>query len=541
MAKYIENPVLRGFNPDPSICRVGDDYYMATSTFEWFPGCQIHHSRDLKHWQLVVRPLDRPSQLDIRGVPDSCGVWAPCLTHRDGVFYLVYTRVRSFQGIWKDLSNYLVTTDDMAAKWSEPVYLNSSGFDPSLLHDDDGRSWLTNMIVDQRGQELFGGIALQEYDKAAHKLLGEPQIISSGTERGCTEGPHLYRRNGYYYLLTAEGGTGYNHCVSVARSRSITGPYEVHPGNPLITSEDAPDAFLQKTGHGDLVETQGGEWYISFLTGRPLNRQGRCITGRESGLERLAWHDDEWPYLACGGRLARCKVEAPDLPEYRFEAEPERLDFTTPDINIHFQALRIPLTPDWVNQTDRPGYLRLYGRESLSSWFEQSLIARRVQAHSSEASTCVEFAPETFQQMAGLVCYYNSAHYHYLHILGDDFGRRASGQPVRKFLNIISSDSAGSREALTRPLEITGVNSVYLQAVFNGAALQFYYAVVEGEWQPIGPVLDGSILSDDYVQQSGTGEFYPAFTGAFFGLCCQDLAGKKHHADFSYFTYREHR
>ena len=540
MAQYIENPVLRGFNPDPAICRVSDDYYMATSTFEWFPGCQIHHSRDLRHWRLVGRPLDRLTQLDMKGVPDSCGVWAPCLTHYAGIFYLVYTQVRSFQGIWKDLSNHLVTSEDITGSWSEPVALNSSGFDPSLFHDDDGRSWLLNMIVDHRRQRLFGGIGLQEYDKATQQLTGKPQLIFAGTAHGCTEGPHLYRRNGYYYLLTAEGGTGYNHCVSVARSRAISGPYKIHPANPLITSQHTPEAYLQKTGHGDLVQTQGGEWYISFLTGRPLTQRGRCITGREAGLERLAWHEDNWPYLACGGRVARRQVEAPDLPDYPFDAEPETLDFETPDINIHFQALRVPLTPDWVNQTDRPGYLRLYGRESLSSCFEQSLVARRVQAHNTEASTCVEFAPQTFQQMAGLVCYYNSAHYHYLHIHGDDFGRRATGQPVRKFLNVISSDTGNYSEALAVPLEITGADSVYMRADFNGAALQFYVALAAGEWQPIGPVLDGSILSDDYVAQSGTGDFYPAFTGAFFGLCCQDLSGKKQHADFSYFAYREH-
>ena len=540
MAQYIENPVLSGFNPDPTICRVKDDYYMATSTFEWFPGCQIHHSRDLRHWRLICRPLNRVSQLDMRGVPDSCGVWAPCLTYNADVFYLVYTHVRSFQGLWKDLSNYLVTSTDIMGEWSEPLYLNSSGFDPSLFHDDDGRCWLVNMIVDQRQERLFGGISLQEYDKAAQRLVGEPRGIFAGSEQGCTEGPHLYKRNNYYYLLTAEGGTGYDHCVSLARSNKITGPYEVHPGNPLITSKYAPDACLQKTGHGDLVQTQGGEWYISFLMGRPLTRRGRCITGRETGLERLAWHDDDWPYLAYDGQVARQKVEAPNLPDYPFKAEPERLDFDTPDLDIHFQALRVPLTPDWINQTERPGYLRIYGRESLSSRFEQSLFARRVQAHCTKASTCVEFTPETFQQMAGLVCYYNSAHYHYLHILGDDFGRRATGKPVRKFLNVISSDSGRYSEALAVPLEITDVDSIHMLADFNGSALQFYFALDSGEWQPIGPVLDGSILSDDYVMQSGTGEVRAAFTGAFFGLCCQDLSGDRLHADFSYFAYKEY-
>jgi xylan 1,4-beta-xylosidase len=539
MAETIENPVLRGFNPDPAICRVNDDYFLVTSTFEWFPGCQIHHSRDLRHWQLLSRPLDSISQLNLKGVPDSCGVWAPCLTHTDGLFYLVYTIVRSFQGVWKDLSNYLVTSTDINGPWSQPIYLNSSGFDPSLFHDDDGRSWLLNMLVDNRHQKLFGGIALQEYDKAAQQLVGDTYPIFAGTELGCTEGPHLYSLNGYYYLLTAEGGTGYEHGITVARSRSIAGPYEVHPANPMISSRDTPGAYLQKTGHGSLVRAQNGAWYTSFLAARPLTTRGRCITGRETALEHIVWGDDDWPYLAGGGQVARQRVEAPDLPDYPFLAKAEGPDFNSPEIDIHFQALRVPMTPDWVNQSERPGYLRLYGRESLSSCFEQSLVARRVQAHATAASTSVEFEPETFQQMAGLVCYYNSAHYHYLHISGDEFGSRARGQPMRKFINVITANAGQISEALPAALEVTGIETVYMKVDYSGAALQFYFALAPGEWQAIGPVIDGSILSDDYVQQSGTGDFYPAFTGAFVGLCCQDLSGQALHADFGFFAYRE--
>jgi xylan 1,4-beta-xylosidase len=536
----IENPILRGFNPDPAICRVGEDYYIVTSTFEWFPGYQIHHSKDLVNWQLVRRPLDRVSQLDMRGEPDSCGVWAPCLTHHDGVFYLLYTNVRSFQGMWKDMPNYLVTATDIMGEWSEPVYLNSSGFDASLFHDDDGKCYLVNMLMDHRRNRFFGGIVLQEYDRETQQLMGDVHHIFEGTEHDRTEGPHLYKRNGWYYLLVAEGGTGYDHCMTVARSRSITGPYEVHPENPMVTSKYEPEAYLQKTGHGGFVETQNGEWYTSFLTSRPLSTRGRCILGRESGLERLQWCDDDWPRLAHGGQVARQHVEAPDLPEHPFASAPERTAFDTDEIDLQFQAPRIPLTEDWVNQSSRRGFMRISGRESLSSCFDQSLVARRVQAHHSEASTCVEFEPETFQQMAGLVCYYNTLHYHYLHVYGDDFGRRAKGEPVRKFINIFSSTSTGTSEAYETGIDITGRERIYLKADFNGAALQFYYGFDEGEWEPIGPVLDGSILSDDFVEQGGTQDFYPCFTGAFYGMCCQDLSGDGLHADFAWFEYREY-
>ena len=156
----ITNPILTGFNPDPSICRVGDDFYIATSTFDWFPGVQIHHSRDLVHWHLLTRPLTRVSQLNMKGNPDSCGVWAPNLTYKDGTFYLVYTDVKRFDGRWKDTHNYLVTATEIDGEWSDPIYLNSSGFDPSLFHDEDGRAWVPNLLVDHRKGKFFGGIVL---------------------------------------------------------------------------------------------------------------------------------------------------------------------------------------------------------------------------------------------------------------------------------------------------------------------------------------------------------------------------------------------
>jgi xylan 1,4-beta-xylosidase len=227
----IQNPILPGFNPDPSILRVGDDYYIATSTFEWYPGVQIHHSRDLVHWRLLTRPLTRASQLNMLGDPDSCGIWAPCLTYADGLFWLIFTDVKRYgrataPGVsgasLRDYHNYLVTSPRIDGEWSDPIYLNSSGFDPSLFHDDDGRKYLLNMLWDHRpGMNRFAGIVLQEYSVKQRKLIGNRKNIFKGTPIGLTEGPHLYKRNGWYYLLTAEGGTGWNHTVTLARSKKI--------------------------------------------------------------------------------------------------------------------------------------------------------------------------------------------------------------------------------------------------------------------------------------------------------------------------------
>ncbi|MEM9212726.1 MAG: glycoside hydrolase family 43 protein, partial [Pseudomonadota bacterium] len=291
----IRNPFLKGFNPDPCICRVGDIYYVATSTFEWYPGVQIHASKDLKQWELVSRPLNRADLLDMRGVPDSCGVWAPGLSYADGQFWLVYTNVRRFDGDFKDTPNFLTTCASIDGDWEAPVYLNASGFDPSLFHDEDGRKWLVNMIWDHRADRThFGGIYLQEYDPQAGRLIGPRTNIFKGSPAGFTEAPHLYKVNGYYYLMTAEGGTGYDHAVTIARSKDIQGPYEVDPAQHIITAKDAPHSELQRTGHASLVQTPEGDWLMPFLCSRPLDETQRSPLGRESALARVYLDQDGW-------------------------------------------------------------------------------------------------------------------------------------------------------------------------------------------------------------------------------------------------------
>ena len=330
MKSVIRNPILRGFNPDPSIVRVEEDYFIATSTFEWFPGVQIHHSKDLKNWKLIGRPLDRVSQLDLVGVPDSCGVWAPCLSFHEGVFYLVYSNVRSFDGPWKDTPNFLVTAWDIRGPWSEPVALGSYGFDGSLFHDDDGRKWFLSMLVDHRKGVFFGGIALQEFNVDTQRLTGPTKNIFSGTELGTTEAPHVYKRDGYYYLMTAEGGTEFEHAASLCRSRSIDGPYEVHPDNPILTSVGDPHRELQKSGHADIVQAHNGDWYVVFLTARPLSPHGRCTLGRETLIEELDWPVGEWPRLKNGTRHPRIQIPAPisRLPSWKTLTSRQRFTMT---------------------------------------------------------------------------------------------------------------------------------------------------------------------------------------------------------------------
>lgn len=521
----IQNPVLRGFNPDPSILRVGNDYYIANSTFEWFPGVQIHHSRDLVNWRLLTRPLDRASQLNMVGNPDSGGTWAPCLSYSDGQFYLIYTDVKAWKGnAYKIAYNYLVTAPSIEGPWSEPVFLNSSGFDPSLFHDDDGRKWFVNMLWDHRkNNNSFAGILIQEFCPKTRRLIGPVKNIFKGTDRGLVEGPHLYKRGGWYYLLTAEGGTEYAHACTLARSRNIDGPYELHPQKHLLTSLGHSKAALQKAGHGSLVETPEGEWYLAHLCGRPIDGK-HCTLGRETAIQKCVWKDDGWLYLEQGGMVPVVETEAPmDFNPSPFPDTEWNGRFDSPKLDIHFQSLRQPFADDWISLTDRPGYLRLKGMEPTVSLFRQSLIARRVQAFDISVETSVDFQPTTFQQMAGLIAYYDTENHHYLRI--------SHHEELGRTLNIISTIAGVSYEVFENDVSIPPEGPVKLRLALNGPELCFGFSISDNPWHTIGPVLDGTILSDDFN--------HLGFTGAFVGLCCQDISGQRLHADFKQFVYRE--
>jgi xylan 1,4-beta-xylosidase len=522
----LRNPILPGFNPDPSILRVGDDYYIATSTFEWYPGVQIHHSKDLANWDLLTRPLTRKSQLDMRGDPDSCGIWAPCLTHDGEKFWLVYTDVKRKDGSFKDAHNYIVTADRIEGPWSDPVHINSSGFDPSLFHDDDGRKWFVNMLWDHRTRPLlFEGIALQEFDPKAGKLVGPRRNIFQGTDLKLVEGPHLYKRNGWYYLLTAEGGTGYEHACTFARSRNIDGPYELHPEKYIITAKDSPLNEVQRSGHGDIVDTPDGRTYVVHLMGRPTTQKRRCVLGRETGIQEAEWRDDGWLWVK-GGRVPSIEVDVPGTRDDIAYWSEQRYAF---DGVLHqdFQWLRTPDT-DRIFAVEN-NRLRLFGRESIGSWFEQALVARRVTHFSFDAETTLDFSPTDERQFAGLTHYYGRYNFHYLTVTAHSDGQRE--------LLIMSSPATHPDGRLIYPggpVSIPNEGTVRLKAEVRGPDLQFFYAIGSAAWQPVGPVLDASLISDECGGHAEHG----SFTGGFVGVAASDLNGTALNADVHEFTYR---
>lgn len=526
----IRNPILPGFNPDPSICTVDGVHYIATSTFEWYPGVQIHRSRDLVNWDLAARPLNRAALLDMRGNPDSGGIWAPCLSHDGYLFWLVYTDVKRLSGSMKDAHNYITCCETIDGEWSDPWYVNSSGFDPSLFHDDDGRKWFVNMRWNHRGSgtggnpahDSFDGILLQEWSPEAG-LVGPAEVIWMGTDLGLTEAPHLMKRNGWYYLVVAEGGTGYRHAISIARSRNLKGPYETHP-QKHVTHVTDPDHPIQRTGHGRYIETGEDEGYFTFLMGRPIpgpDGKGRfCPLGRETGIEKVVWKDD-WPWLEAGGTAPRVHVPAPVDVEPRPDAAVVT-DFGGA-LPSDFQWLRTP-HPDRIFRME-PDALVLIGREGIGSWFEQALVARRQEHHVYAAETTMTFEPGTYQEAAGLTTYYNGHKFHAL-VLTQNAGGPA--------LRIMSCPGDWPDGALTWPGESQPIakGPVDLRVEVSGAAQQFYWRQGKGDWAAIGPKLDASVISDE----GGRGE-HASFTGAFVGLFAMDITGQAREARFERFLY----
>ncbi len=539
----IQNPILPGFNPDPSILRVGEDYYIATSSFEWFPGVPVYHSRDLCHWEFMDYLLKTKDYLDLTGEKPSRGVWAPALSYceREKRFFLMFSNVHN-QNKWLfDVDNYVIWAEDIRGPWSKPVYLNSSGFDPSLFHDDDGRKWVVNKDRDFRPANIdLRAIVIQELDTKAMKLVGSPAVISRGvTQRRFVEGSHIYKRDGWYYLVTAEGGTGYGHCAALSRSRSVTGPYEPSPYNPLITSAAEefsateaisfmmpdrynPNADLQKAGHASLVETQTGEWYLAHLCGRPVMPQLRCILGRETALQRMKWTEDGWLVKAEGSPLALSQVPAPNLPLHPFAPEPPLSDFDGGVLDPQFCTPRNEITADWADMTTRKGYLRLRGRESLTSNYFVSLLARRLTAFHVKATAKLLYQPEHYHHLAGITCYYDSESHYCAYKTYDE----TTGQAILSAYSFIGAQMTFLEVAVPVPMN----EPVWLMAEINAHTLQFHYSLNGEDFLPLGGTLDMTALSDE---ASTCGRF----TGTFVGMFAQDTHTKSKWADFDSFRY----
>ncbi len=519
----IQNPILRGFCPDPSIIRVGGDYYIATSTFEWWPGVRLFHSVDLQHWEQIPSPLRRKSQLNMVGDPASGGVWAPCLSYDGHKFYLVYTDVKTKKGRYYNTHNYVVYTEDIYGEWSDPVYLNSIGFDPSLFHDGDGRKYLVNMV------NGFKGILVQELDPKTLQLIGERKKVYPGSGIGCTEGPHIYHIGDWYYLIVAEGGTGYRHCVTMARAKSIWGPFETAPDNPILTSDQEDMSMLQKCGHADFTDTQAGEWYMVHLCSRPLQGEKWCTLGRETAIQKMEWDEDGWLRLAGGGRFAKNETEEPEgLARTSEKGSGNRCcgtgsfrdDFEGEALDVRYSSPRVSYDT-FADCRARKGYLRLTGQESLNSLHHVSLVAVRQQSICAAAETSVEFVPDYPEQLAGLTYMYDAMNFY---ILGKTVTE--DGVPA---LTLVKSDGGVVTDGM-EPIPVPREGAVGLRVEIGkeGTEAQFFYRLPgEGDWRLAGGGLTTQIMTDEHCR---------GFTGAHFGMYIHDMTGLSYHADYGYFA-----
>ncbi len=398
------NPILPGFNPDPSICRVGDDYYICTSSFTWYPGLPIYHSRDLINWELVGHAINRPGMVNLDGVKDKDGVWAPTLRHHEGRWY-IFCNV-------SNRGNFFITATDIRGPWSDPVFIKGmDGIDPSVFWDDDGRAYVmaNTTRFPNRKYQASTAIYMQQIDLTDGTLTGERHILTSGHALNARygEAPHLYKIDGRYVLVIAEGGTNFNHAVTVMTSNSLFGPYLPQQVNPVLTQRHyGHNSPLQCVGHADLVMTPAGKWYAVALGKRMVG--GRHAFTRETFLCPVAIEGGEFIFNPGQGGMTM-DIPRPELPECPVAVVPSHDGFDGTELPPHWYFERIPHTPF---HRIGDGRLTLSLRpETLDSLVSPAMTFRRVLSHDYLATTAMTFAPRRKGEAAGLVLHRNASAY----------------------------------------------------------------------------------------------------------------------------------
>jgi alpha-N-arabinofuranosidase len=487
------NPILAGFYPDPSLCRVGDDYYLINSTFAYFPGIPIFHSTDLVNWRQLGHVIHRPGQLRYDRVGVSGGIFAPAIAHHDGTFYVVCTMVGG-EG------NFVVTATDPAGPWSDATPLRFEGIDPSLFFDDDGRAWMVNNGA-PAGRPRYDGhraIWLQEFDPAAKRMIGPRKVLVDGgvdiSQRPIwIEGPHVFKRGDWYYLCCAEGGTGPQHSQVVFRSRDVAGPYEPWSENPILTQRDlspaAPGA-VTCTGHADLAIGPDGQWWAVFLGVRPYEARYSPM-GRETFLLPVAWTDDGWPRILPPGERVPLVVKAPAGAIVKPAAAPLngtfswRDDFDGDALSPLWIMLREPRDA-WWKLNAAPGRLELTPRaEPLTGNGNPSYLARRVQ-HAQFKATLVLAPPEQPGVAAGLAVFQNERHHYFLAV-------RRDGDSLRIELRRVD----GGRDDVVASTTTPWGEKVELQTQADGPTLAFAYRIDGGDPKTLVEDADAKMLTTE--------------------------------------------
>ncbi|SOD55032.1 alpha-N-arabinofuranosidase [Pseudoxanthomonas wuyuanensis] len=509
---HYRNPVLAGFHPDPSITRAGDKFYLVNSSFAYFPGIPVFESDDLVHWKQIGNVIERPSQLDFDGLGMSRGVFAPAIEYHDGTFYVVNTAVDSG-------GNFIATARDPAGPWSDPTWLPTiGGIDPSLFFDDDGRVYILNNDAPE-GEPRYDGhraVWMQEFDIARLQPFGPRKVLIDGGVDPSTnpiwiEGPHIYKRDGWYYLNAAEGGTGPQHSQVILRSRQVWGPYTPYENNPILTQRDLDPARahpVTNAGHADLVEGPDGRWWATFLASR--NYGGvHYNTGRETYLLPVEWKDG-WPTILPPGREIPYTAPGPTFMSGPADQAPStgnfiwRDEFDGPTLDRAWMFVRVPKQA-WADLGVQPGQLAITPlAEGLDTLRNPSFLARRQQHLAFEASTAF-MLPEPGTE-AGMAAFQNETHWYFL-------GVRRSGGKAELFLEKSSGEAAETiASAMIEPGE-----RLKLKIAGNGGAYSFAYDADGRGWQWLKQHDDGTILSTDVAG---------GFVGATLGPYARDVQDK---------------
>ena len=512
VATTYQNPVLPGFFPDPSLVRVGEDFYLVNSTFQYFPAIIISHSRDLVHWKQIGHVFEDPGSLDLTGFDDGCGIWAPDISYHDGEFYIFYCLVQ----LKKDRSvnvrgNYVTRSKSITGPWSKPVQLTEEGNDPSHFVDDDG----THYMLYAGGIPKGSATKISKLNADCTKVVDGPHWIDYGGEKRAPEGPHMFKKDGWYYhTMAASGGIYDGHHQLIARSKNVLGPYEASPHNPFIAQLD-PKAPIQHHGHAKLVKTQNNEWWALYLCQRRL--KGFSTLGRETGLDRVDWQADGWPLINNG----KGPSESNNFPKLPFTPQ-ENLrsdEFDASRLGVQWQWVRNP-DPSRFSLAERPGFLRLRGETTgVDAPHARHILVQREVSHQYSAITRLEFKPRPGDE-AGLLCYYDSMS----HIT---FGMANRNGPSLE----LTECRKGKNKTIASARLDPSAGAVFLKVEVDGLMRRFSWRNGEGGWTELGAIPDATFLSDQGTPLWG-------FTGTMVGLYASRPANTTPFAaDFDFFHH----
>ncbi|MBQ7423026.1 MAG: glycoside hydrolase family 43 protein [Prevotella sp.] len=500
------NPIIPGFHPDPSVCRVGDDFYLVNSSFQYFPGVPIFHSKDLVNWEQIGNVLDRESQLPLKDASSWLGIYAPTIRYHEGTYYMITTNVGNG-------GNFMVTAKDPKGPWSEPIWLKQQGIDPSLYFEN-GKCYMASNPGDC--------IWLCEIDPQTGEQLTESRPLWQGDGGRYPEGPHIYKKDGWYYLLISEGGTELAHHLTIARSRDIYGPYESNPANPILTNccRLGQSKQIQGTGHGDFVQAPDGSWWVVFLAYRNYGGSYHHL-GRETYLAPMEWKEGEWPVVNGNGTIDTIVV-CQTLPQVAVTKKPIRTTFKNKQLGPEWVYLQNPRLADYEF---KGGKLRLHGSENdLTSNKPTTFVGHRQEANDFRMETEVTIGKGKDGEClnAGLAIYQiNDGHYDFYVSSGDDgYLSVMLDYEVKGLHHCIDS---GSHPAIG--MHRKDVKSVFLRVSGKGQQYVFEYSLDGNSYMEIGR-LNSTLLSTEVVG---------GFTGVTIGMFAQG----KGYADFSYFDYEE--